>query len=119
MVLHYNPVEDEIKKVQFAVYSPENIKSIGQSRITVPDTYDDDGYPLDEGLMDQHLGVIDPGLRCKTCGATSRECPGHFGHIDLFRPIIHPLFAKNIHRVLNATCGKCYGVVLTKEGKRP
>jgi DNA-directed RNA polymerase subunit A' len=119
MVLHYNPVEDEIKKVQFAVYSPENIKSIGQSRITVPDTYDDDGYPLDEGLMDQHLGVIDPGLRCKTCGATSRECPGHFGHIDLFRPIIHPLFAKNIYKVLNSTCNKCYGVVLTKEGKRP
>jgi DNA-directed RNA polymerase subunit A' len=119
MVLHYNPVEDEIKKVQFAVYSPENIKSIGHTRITVPDTYDDDGYPLDEGLMDQHLGVIDPGLRCKTCGATSRECPGHFGHINLFRPVVHPLFAKNIYKVLSATCGKCYGFVLTKEGKRP
>ncbi|MCX6774182.1 MAG: DNA-directed RNA polymerase subunit A' [Candidatus Micrarchaeota archaeon] len=119
MVLHYNPVEDEIKRIKFAIYSPEMIKSIGAARITVPDTYDDDGYPLDEGLMDQHLGVIDPGLRCKTCGAMSRDCPGHFGHINLFRPVVHPLFAKYLHKILSATCNKCYGLVLTKEGKRP
>jgi len=30
--------------------------------------YNIDGYPVDGGLMDLRLGVIDPGVRCRTCG---------------------------------------------------
>ncbi|MEZ5335384.1 MAG: hypothetical protein R2741_09170 [Methanolobus sp.] len=42
--------------------------------IITADTYDDDGYPIDMGLMDLRLGVIDPGLKCKTCGSRAGEC---------------------------------------------
>ena len=56
------------------------------ARLIVPDTYNDEGYPIDGGLVDQRLGVIDPGLRCKTCGGRMKTCPGHFGHIELGPP---------------------------------
>ncbi len=81
------------------------------AKIIVPDTYDDDGYPIDGGLVDTRLGVVDPGLRCKTCGGRVKECPGHFGHIELVRPIVHVEFAKHIYYALKSTCPGCHKVL--------
>ncbi|MEM4295618.1 MAG: DNA-directed RNA polymerase subunit A', partial [Candidatus Anstonellales archaeon] len=106
-MLHYNPTEYDVMHIRFSVFSPEMIRSMSKAKITVPDTYDDDGYPIESGLMDQRLGVIDPGLKCKTCGGNSKQCPGHFGHIDLVRPVVHPHYAKEILRILNLVCLKC------------
>jgi len=61
--------------------------------------------------MDTKLGVIDPGLRCKTCGGRAGECPGHFGHIELVAPVIHVGFAKLIRKILRQHAGiaeRCY-----------
>ncbi|MBI5036304.1 DNA-directed RNA polymerase subunit A', partial [Candidatus Micrarchaeota archaeon] len=69
--------------------------------------YDEDGYPIAGGLADQHLGVIDPGLRCKSCGGRMKDCPGHSGHIELVRPVVHAGFAKAIYQLLKACCRKC------------
>ena len=118
MVLHYNPVEYEVKKIKFSLFSPENLLNMSVGEITIPDTYED-GYPIDNGLMDQRMGVIDPGLRCKTCGGTENQCPGHFGHIKLVRPVIHVSFAKYIYEVLVKTCEHCHKVVTTNIKKRP
>ncbi len=118
MVLHYNPAEYETKKIKFSIFSPETILSMSVAEITIPDTYEE-GYPIDNGLMDQRLGVIDPGLRCKTCGGTERTCPGHFGHITLVRPVIHVLFAKYIYEALARTCEHCHKVITEDVKKRP
>src|SRR2546427_8941153 len=84
-------------------------------RIITADTYDDDGFPIDMGLMDSHLGVIEPGLRCKTCGGKVDDCPGHFGHIDLAMPVIHVGYVKDIKKLLQATCRKCGRLLLTRQ----
>ena len=42
-----------------------------------------------KGLMDPKMGVIDPGVRCETCGNKHDECPSHFGHIALELPVMH------------------------------
>jgi DNA-directed RNA polymerase II subunit RPB1 len=42
------------------------------------------------GLMDPRMGTIDRNFKCQTCGESMSECPGHFGHIELARPIFHP-----------------------------
>ena len=104
-----------IGSIEFGILSPQEIRKMSAAEITVPDTYDDDGYPIEGGLMDKRLGVIDPGLRCETCGARAGECPGHFGHVELARPIIHVGFAKTIHRVLESTCRECGRIKLTDE----
>ncbi len=96
-----------IDRIKFGVFSPEQILKLSAAKITIPDTYDDDGYPIDGGLVDPRLGVIDPGLKCKTCGGNIRTCQGEFGHIELVRPVIHPAFAKVILHVLKHTCREC------------
>jgi DNA-directed RNA polymerase subunit A' len=115
-MLHYNPTAYEINALRFSAFSPEMIRKISKAKITVADTYDDDGYPIDGGLMDQALGVIDPGLRCKTCNGNSKQCPGHFGHIELVRPVIHPHYAKEILGILNSICLNCSSYVLDNKG---
>ncbi len=107
-------IPKRIAAIRFEVLSPQEIRRMSVAKIITPETYDDDGFPIDGGLMDLRLGVIDPGLRCKTCGGKAGECPGHFGHIELAAPVIHVGYAKLIAKLLNATCREC-GRLLLKD----
>ncbi len=91
------------------------IKKMSVAKLIVPDTYNEDGYPIDGGLVDQRLGVIDPGLKCKTCGGRAKSCTGHFGHLELIRPVIHPEFAKSIYFMLQSTCESCHRILLGED----
>jgi DNA-directed RNA polymerase subunit A' len=104
-----------ISNIKFGLFSQDQIKKLSVAKLTVPDTYNEDGYPIDGGLLDQRLGVIDPGLMCKTCGGRAKTCPGHFGHIELVRPVVHSEFAKIINMLLQATCQNCYRILLNDE----
>lgn len=105
----------KIGSIAFALLSPVEIREMSATKIITADTYDDDGYPIEMGLMDPRLGVIEPGLRCKTCGRTVGDCPGHFGHIDLAMPVIHVGFTKIIKNLLRSTCKACGKVLLPTE----
>ena len=105
----------KIDSIEFGLLSPEDIRKMSVAQIVVADTYDEDGYPIDSGIMDPKLGVIDPGQRCKTCGNRVGNCPGHFGHIELARPIMHEGYSKVIHKVLRAICRECNRILLTDE----
>jgi DNA-directed RNA polymerase subunit A' len=107
-------VSKRIGSVKFACLSPDEVRKMSATKIITADTYDDDGFPIDMGLMDPHLGVIEPGLRCKTCGHKVDECPGHFGHIDLAMPVIHVGFVKEIKKLLQSTCRSCGRLLLTE-----
>jgi len=96
-----------IRSIIFGVMSPEMIKKMSIAKIVTPDTHDADGYPIKGGLMDPRMGVIDPGLRCRTCRCRMGDCPGHFGHIELARPVIHVGYTKNIYAFLRSTCRSC------------
>lgn len=104
-----------IRSIKFGFLSPEEVRKLSGTKIITADTYDDDGFPIEMGLMDLHMGVIEPGLRCKTCGGKVDDCPGHFGHIDLAMPVIHVGYVKEIKKLLQATCRKCGRMLLTKE----
>ena len=84
-------------------------------KIIWADTYDDDGFPYPQGLMDLNLGVIDPGLRCKTCDQKAVDCSGHFGHIELAKPVIHVGYTKLTQKLLLVTCRSCSRLLLTPE----
>ncbi len=110
-------IPKRVSSIKFEVLSPQEIRRMSVAKIITPETYDDDGFPIEGGLMDTRLGVIDPGLKCRTCGAKAGECPGHFGHIELAAPVIHVGYAKLIGKLLNATCREC-GRILLKDDKR-
>ncbi|WP_224447840.1 DNA-directed RNA polymerase subunit A' [Haloprofundus salilacus] len=105
----------EIGGIRFGLMDPETYRDMSATKVITADTYDDDGYPIDMGLMDPRLGVIDPGLECRTCGQHSGSCNGHFGHIELAAPVIHVGFTKLIRRLLRSTCRNCGRLALTDE----
>lgn len=105
----------KIEGIKFGTLSPDQVRKMSEVRVITADTYDEDGYPFEGGLMDPRLGVIDPGLRCKTCGARAGDCAGHFGHIELARPVVHVGHAKIIYKILKATCRSCSRLLLPEE----
>jgi DNA-directed RNA polymerase subunit A' len=107
----------EIGGISFGLMDPETYRDMSATKVITADTYDDDGYPIDMGLMDPRLGVIDPGLECRTCGKHSGSCNGHFGHIELAAPVIHVGFTKLIRRLLRATCRECGKIALSEDEK--
>ncbi|KAH7920489.1 DNA-directed RNA polymerase II, subunit 1 [Leucogyrophana mollusca] len=59
------------------------------------------------GLMDPRMGTIDRNFKCQTCGEGMSECPGHFGHIELARPVFHPGFIVKVKKILECVCVNC------------
>ncbi|MDO5853986.1 MAG: DNA-directed RNA polymerase subunit A', partial [Thermoplasmata archaeon] len=108
-------ITKRIGSIKFSCVSPDEIRKMSATKIITADTYDDEGYPIEMGLMDSHMGVIEPGLRCKTCGCKVDECPGHFGHIDLALPVIHVGFIKDIKMLLESTCCQCGRLMLSED----
>ena len=70
--------------------------------------------PRDQGLNDPRLGSIDRQFKCATCDQNMSECPGHFGHIELAKPVYHPGFLKKIKKLLEMVCHNCGRVLLDR-----
>ncbi len=108
-------ITKQIDSIRFGVVSPKHAKRISTVAIVTPELYDADGYPVDKGLMDPLMGVIDPGLRCKTCGGRLKTCLGHFGHIQLAKPVLHMLYVKYIHQLLQGFCKECGRILFSQK----
>lgn len=111
-------MEESIKiigGIKFSVLSPIEIRKYSVAEINAPETYDEDGLPVQGGLMDNRLGTLEPGQKCATCGNTSARCPGHFGHIELAEPVLHIAFIDEIHKLLLITCRYCNRIKLPQE----
>ncbi|MEM4703312.1 MAG: DNA-directed RNA polymerase subunit A' [Candidatus Pacearchaeota archaeon] len=109
------PISKQVKEIKFSLFSPEQIKKYAVAKIVTPELYDMDGYPVDGGLMDLRLGVITPGVRCRICGGFMKECLGHFGYIELARPVLHIKFLPLIELCLKTTCQQCGRILLNEE----
>jgi DNA-directed RNA polymerase II subunit RPB1 len=80
-------------------------------KLTVPETYEN-GRPKDEGVLDLRMGSADKLFPCATCHSNMVECPGHFGHIELAKPMFHYGFISTVHMILQCVCFHCQ-VLLT------
>lgn len=107
-------VQHYISGIDFAFFSPKQLKDLSVAKIVTPELYDKEGYPVDGGLMDIRLGVIDPGLVCKTDGQKLKDSLGHFGHIELARPVLHIKFIGLIMDLLKSTCRDCGRILIPK-----
>ncbi|KAF6751321.1 RNA polymerase II large subunit [Ephemerocybe angulata] len=98
----------KVKEVQFGILSPEEIKAISVAKIEHPEVMDEATHkPKNGGLMDPRMGTIDRNFKCQTCGEGMAECPGHFGHIELARPVFHPGFIVKVKKILESICVNC------------
>jgi DNA-directed RNA polymerase II subunit RPB1 len=106
-----------IKEIQFGLFSPEEIKRMSVVHVEYPETMVRIYYsltppvaftfamrltsnrvslqdeqrqrPRTKGINDPRLGTIDRQYNCETCEEGPKECPGHFGHIELASPVFH------------------------------
>ena len=103
----------KIKAVQFGIISPEECKAMSVAHIETDRTFDN-GRPVPGGLLDLRLGTIDRLWKCATCGMDQSECPGHFGHIELAKPMYHLSWFNNVLKTLRCVCTSC-SVILGDE----
>lgn len=70
------------------------------------------GKPKTAGLSDPRLGTIDRKLKCETCTANMAECPGHFGHLELAKPMFHIGFMKTVLSIMRCVCFNCSKILV-------
>ena len=59
-------IPKRIAQIRFSLMDPVEIRKMSSVEVKTPDTYKDDGHAYRQGLMDPHMGVIEPGLVCPT-----------------------------------------------------
>ncbi len=97
---------DTIVGVQFGISNPEDIRKRSVVEVTTDKTYQSN-QPVANGVFDGRFGVIENGKVCPTCKQTNKSCPGHFGHIQLARPVYLYQFFDTIEKVCNVICLNC------------
>ena len=106
-----------INGILFGVYSPEIILKKSVVNINVETYYDSNGEPRINGLFDPRMGYIERGRTCKTCNQTYINCPGHFGHIELPKPVFNLQFEDWIVKILQCVCIKCSRLLVNKNNQ--
>ncbi len=102
----------EITSIAFGILSADEIlkmsvcevKEVSKNRFTGQNT-----------VYDERMGPLDPGTKCVTCGNLAIDDGGHFGHISLKYPILHPLHYKLILNLLKCICFNCYRVIISED----
>lgn len=112
---HSSAPTRNIKRVQFAVWSPDEIRASSVAHITTRMTKRD-GIAVDGGLVDPKMGSSELTQPCSTCGGfPGGDCPGHFGHIELAKPVYHHGFIGYVLKVLRCVCYHCSALLLDPE----
>jgi DNA-directed RNA polymerase II subunit RPB1 len=111
----YSPssAPEPIVGIQMCVFSPEEIERRSVVEITNQGTYEGN-EPRVGGLFDPRMGVLDNGKTCRSCGQTNHNCPGHFGHYRLARPVYFIQFLPFIMNVLSCVCIRCSKLLIDK-----
>ncbi|KAF9762782.1 DNA-directed RNA polymerase I subunit rpa1 [Nosema granulosis] len=95
------------EKISFGFYTEEEILKMSVLEVTVPASLDQFDHPYENGLCDQRMGPHAYAEFCKTCGLSNFTCPGHFGHIKLYKNVFNPIVFSTLFSLLRATCFKC------------
>jgi len=111
-------IPTRISSIKFGILSPDDIRKMSVTAIVTSEVYDNDGVPIDGGVADRRLGAIEPREVCPVCGNVRENCPGHFGHIELAKPVVHVLFVKYIHMYLKTTCRVCGRLKIPEHERR-
>ena len=111
---YIEPETSNVVGVQFSIMGPEEIRSRSVVEITKHETYEKDN-PVIKGLFDSRMGSTEMGKICATCGQNNINCPGHFGHMELARPVFHWQFISYILKILKCTCLQCSKLLINKD----
>ncbi|CAH8588379.1 unnamed protein product [Schistosoma rodhaini] len=110
----------EVRALQFGILSPDEIKELSvtpDGGIKYAETMEG-GKPKLGGLMDPRQGCVDRSSICQTCSGSVSSCPGHFGHVELAKPVFHIGFLKKTMKVLRCVCFYCSKILVDVQSSR-
>lgn len=108
-----------VQEIQFGLLAPDEIKAMSVVSVEYPETTEEDKTtPREKGLSDPKMGTIDSSKKCATCGEGERDCPGHFGHIELAVPVFHVGFISKIKKILETVCHNCGKILLDERDQK-
>uniref|UniRef100_K3ZN27 DNA-directed RNA polymerase subunit n=1 Tax=Setaria italica TaxID=4555 RepID=K3ZN27_SETIT len=114
----YSPAETaKVELVQFGVLSPDEIRQMSVVQIQYAETMEK-GKPKTGGLSDPRMGTIDRKIKCETCMAGMAECPGHFGHLELAKPMFHVGFIKTVLSIMRCVCFNCSKILADEDNNK-
>ena len=99
----------QISGVELSVFDSESLMKTNPVQITSSETRGKGS------LGDPRMGVVENNVICATCGRDNIQCDGHFGYIQLNKPIYHPLFAPYLSKVFSSICITCGELYLSEE----
>lgn len=102
-----------VHHVQFGILSPEEVIAYSVASINHFETFERNQRKIG-GLLDPRMGCVDKTDRCSTCRSTTEGCPGHFGHIELARPLYHIGWQMTrVKKILETVCHHCSRIRLS------
>ena len=107
-----------LDRIKFGILPPHEITRMAKVTVTRVELYEPDGSPVHGGPRDPHFGAIEPGEICPVCGNGRERCPGHFGKLDLARPVVLPYYSDYIAEALKATCRSCSRILLPEQKRK-
>lgn len=100
-----------IERSFITLYSYEELKQLAVCSVTNTES---EGM---NSINDPRMGVTRNNMLCASCHKDNIECPGHLGMIEFHKryPLYHPMFMRDIIRVLTCVCNSCGGLLLTSD----
>jgi DNA-directed RNA polymerase II subunit RPB1 len=116
--IYYSEDVKKIENIEFSIYRNKDVKlysavSSDPFGIDLAESYEN-YEPKKGGLVDLRLGTCDIYLPCSTCGESSIDCPGHFGHTVLATPVFNYGFLIHLKNILQCICLECSNLLVEK-----
>nr|GMD72152.1 DNA-directed RNA polymerase III subunit 1-like isoform X1 [Ipomoea batatas] len=74
--------------------------------------YDASKNPIPNGLLDPRLGPSNKTKTCLTCNGDFKQCPGHFGYLNLALPVYNVGYLTMIVDILKCICKVCEALIV-------
>ena len=74
--------------------------------------------PNRNAVNDPRMGVCQRDQYCHTCNGDQADCPGHFAHIELARPVFHIGMLDMVRKLLKVFCFNCSKLLVSNEEAR-
>ena len=100
--------DDGVRRVVFSCMTADEIRARSACEVTSVELFSG-GNPVQGGLYDTRMGVVEFGQKCGTCHHNNKQCPGHPGHIELAVPVFNSLFVElgYLKKILRCVCFGC------------
>ncbi|KAK3856179.1 hypothetical protein Pcinc_031683 [Petrolisthes cinctipes] len=109
-----------ILDIQFGVLSAQDMQQLSHAHIVSSDLYSANKLarePAPHGVLDRRMGTSQKDVTCETCAKDLTDCIGHYGYLDLARPVFHVGYFKNTIHILQNICKVCAHVLLKVKDK--